>query len=147
VQIFFIKPIAWEQAAHHIVFFTLCFLNVWYERWCLCYWVLTFGELSTIFLDIRWMMVGSGVIGNIGPVNILFALSFFITRSVMYGWLIYLVLTEDPNAFQDWSIWQICPVFLVAGFGLNTYWMKTIANSVLSGARKKADVPSTEKDK
>lgn len=32
--------------------------NCWKERWCLPYWVLCFGELSTIFLDIRWMMIG-----------------------------------------------------------------------------------------
>ena len=32
--------------------------NCWKERWCLPYWVLCFGELSAIFLDIRWMMIG-----------------------------------------------------------------------------------------
>lgn len=40
---------------HHVVFMALTATNCWKERWCLPYWVLCFGELSTIFLNIRWM--------------------------------------------------------------------------------------------
>lgn len=49
------------------------------------------------------------------PINIVFALTFFLTRIVMYGAVVLLVLTKDEYAFIEPSLWQFGPVSLVAG--------------------------------
>ena len=128
-------------ASHHILFATVSVLQLYYKRSCFPFTWLILGELSTVFLDVRWWLIGTEQTetrsGAFMAAQVLFALSFFVTRVLLYGWGLWRLLSEDPNVFADTSLWQITPVALALGYALNLWWFYGIVGSVTKKKQKK----------
>eukprot|EP00039_Didymoeca_costata_P023447 m.7149 g.7149 ORF g.7149 m.7149 type:complete len:268 (-) comp3653_c0_seq1:1661-2464(-) len=137
----------WETRFHHSLFIGICLINWYYMRWCYMMSYLCFGEISTVFLSIRKLMIACGRTEHIGPVNILFALTFFIGRMVFYPYALYNTLMyEGEHVFQDWSIWQVCPIGVIAGLFLNIFWMGLILKLGMADKKVNAKVGKTSVD-
>ena len=124
-----------EWVVHHLLFAGVAVVQLVYGRSCLPFTWLIMGEASTIFLNVRWVLIATGKSRWIGWINIPFALTFFCTRCVLYGWGLWRFLTEDPNLFVDWSVWQVTPVVFGSGYLLNLGWLYRIA-TLRSGAKE-----------
>lgn len=134
-----LKVVAWDMAVHHLVFLALCGLNCWYKRWCFPFFCLTIGEMSTVFLDLRWAMIGAELTESpsFTSVSILFAGTFFFCRIVLGGYLIHYLLREDTMLFGPLTVWHLAPTALACGFVLNCFWMQGILAAVMKRTEKK----------
>lgn len=133
-----LKP---DWAIHHILFATVAMVQLWFSRSCFPFTWLILGELSTVFLDMRWWLIGTGQTESRSSafmaVQVLFALSFFATRVLLYGWGLWRLLSEDPNVFAEASVWQITPVALTAGYALNLFWFVGIVGKLTAKNKRK----------
>ena len=127
-----------DWVIHHLLFIIMSMLQLWYSRSCLPFCWLIIGEFSTIFLDIRWYLIGTEQTesrsGAFMAVQVLFLISFVATRIILYGWGLWRFFFENENVFADLSPWQLTPVALFAGYGLNWFWLFGILGSI---SRKK----------
>ena len=118
-----------EWVLHHLLFGAVAVIQLLYSRSCLPFTWLIMGEASTVFLNIRWFLIASGQSRWVHWANLPFALTFFLTRVLLYGWGLWRFLSEDPNLFVDRSVWQVTPVVFVCGYLLNLWWMCRICAS------------------
>lgn len=125
---------AWEMdgIAHHTIFLLIGGLNYQLGRWTYMFYALVLGETSTIFLNIRWMMIATDETTRIGLVSALFASSFFCCRVLVYGYCLWTTFTEDSKVFADMSGWQVAPMATVLGYGLNLFWLRSIILNAIS---------------
>jgi hypothetical protein len=123
---------------HHIIFGLVAIIQIYYKRSCLPFTWLISGELSTIFLNIRWYLISTGRSYGLSIVNILFAFSFFATRCVLYGWGLLRFWNEDPNLWSsEWSLWlAVTPLCFSLGYLLNLWWFSRMIQVIRKGSKK-----------
>jgi hypothetical protein len=127
-----------EVFFHHVLFASVAIIQMYYERSCLPFtWMIT-GELSTIFLNIRWYLISTGRSYGLGIINALFVLTFFVTRCLLYGWGLLRFWLEDPNIrSHEWSVWLlVTPSFFSLGYVLNLWWFSKIIEKILDMSKK-----------
>jgi hypothetical protein len=100
---------------------------------------LVVGEISTIFLNGRWFLLKMK--RDTTLVNGLFAISFFVTRNVVYtlgmihlfwlSWEEVQLLREVSGVPRGWLALTVGCMFL--GWGLNVVWAVKIWNMVVGG--------------
>lgn len=129
---------------HHSAFGFAGMLQLWAGRNCGPFSWLIGGELSTIFLNARWFLKRSGRSSSRLYVIVqgLFAVTFFLTRVLIYGVGLYDFVSNDPNIFRRVEVWQIIPFLFVAMYGLNLYWFSKILRIVFKGIKVKVSPPS-----
>lgn len=104
---------------------------------------LIIGELSSIFLNLRWFLIQTGR-GNTNAMklcNMAFACLFLVTRVVFYGLGLLHMLKHGKdvmavNASKTLVIFVL--VLLIAGYCLNLFWMRSICK-IATGRGKKSD--------
>ena len=84
-------------------------------------------------------MIASGNTSNLDFVNILFAITFFLGRVIIYGLSLLLVLNQDTNVFSSFDLWQLAPLCTCAGYGLNCWWFKQIVSAAVDPPSNKAE--------
>eukprot|EP00128_Syssomonas_multiformis_P000136 Colp12_sorted_trinity150504_noHs@27822 len=130
---------------HHGVFIINVLINTGYRVNCYPFAWLIVGELSTIFLSGRWLLLKSDslnkLFGSYVPViSYIFAFLFFTIRVVLYGHGLIHMYENDPKLNYIWSPWYSVFAMLCAGFLLNAYWFVNIARNIVQrivGASKK----------
>lgn len=137
-----------EMLAHHAVFLLACIFNSQQGRFFYMFGYLYFGELSSIFLGIRSLLkrlkVQEGSTWQ--AVNVLFALTFFLSRVVIMSFLLWDIFSSLPSIRSECSIPQQVMFLLLipAGWLLNMVWMtrivqiaiKTVTAKSSSGGKK-----------
>jgi hypothetical protein len=135
-----------DTVIHHLVFLTCSIINGGFGILPYPFCWLIIGEISTIFLNIRWGLIktGRGDSAIYQLVQYLFALTFFITRVVMYligvvelfgqrSVLMELVSSgRVPGIFMGTTLF-----FIGAGSVLNLVWFQKIAAMAFSKKKKK----------
>ncbi|GMH51615.1 hypothetical protein TL16_g01046 [Triparma laevis f. inornata] len=114
---------------HHFTFAFAAILQLAFNRSCFPYLWLSFGELSTLFLNARWYLKYHKNDVNTTKfiiVETLFAVTFFITRIVIYGLGLLHFFHYDKNIFNTTELWQITPFLFVGGYLLNAFWLAKI---------------------
>jgi hypothetical protein len=121
-----------DVVAHHVLFAAasyVCGSNrvfPWPFAW------LIIGELSTLPLNLRWVLIqsGRGDTRLMTWTNRAFALTFFLGRVVVYGLgLLHLFRSWEPHVEEAClrvpGLRVVCALF-VAGYGLNLVWFRRI---------------------
>ena len=148
---------------HHLAFMVASVINDHYKIMMFPFAWLIMGELSTIFLNIRWFLIqtGRGSTKVMDACNFMFAYLFFSTRILLYGWGLihllsnsnYLFYAENEDVNKDdyapkWCVIFVCSM-LVGGYSLNLVWMKSIyaiaTGSQQSSSKKLKESPQTAK--
>jgi hypothetical protein len=159
-----------DTILHHILFIICSFINGTYGIMAFAFGWLIVGEASTIFLNIRWFLIqlsgrrsmssssGSGDSSSnsksssssttlLDTINILFAITFFIVRVIVYTLgVIHLFLRHGSSIIMSLPQTTSVPRILlgltcgciVLGWGLNLIWgMKIIAMVLKKGEQHK----------
>lgn len=114
----------WDIIVHHSLFLIVSQINVYREYNACILWWLTSAELSTIFLTIRHILKDRNE--SVWWVNPAFALSFILTRGVVYGYGLWHMFYNSTRLAAGEYI-EICIFTLLAAlFVLNLYWMSMI---------------------
>ena len=134
-----------DVVAHHVLFAAasyVCGSNrvfPWPFAW------LIIGELSTLPLNLRWVLIQSGRGGTtiMKWTNTCFALTFFVGRVVVYGLgLLHLFGSWHPHVEEAClrvpGLRVVCALF-VAGYGLNLAWFRRIVRVATRPARAADD--------
>ncbi|CAB9513304.1 TLC domain [Seminavis robusta] len=134
-----------DMVVHHLVFLTCSIINGSYEILPYPFCWLIVGEISTTFLDIRWALIktGRGGTNMFQLVQYLFALTFFLTRVVVY-WLGVVELFHQRSVLMDivWSghvpgvFMGTTLLFIGAGSVLNLVWFQKIVAMALSSKQQ-----------
>ncbi|KAJ8902101.1 hypothetical protein NDN08_006509 [Rhodosorus marinus] len=88
------------------------------------------GEVSTIFLNSRWFLIklGYGATPIMTAANILFALSFFIFRIVIYTFGVYELYYSSQYLTRPNLVGRCMLIGgILIGYVLNIFWFKKIA--------------------
>jgi len=122
----------WDVVFHHVMFFCCGIVCGYHALYILPFTWLTLGETSTVFLNIRWFLLTSGRPSThvvTWLCNLLFALSFAVTRFVIYGaGIAHMAYHHDVLV----GIWEAHPsvafvtVLIGLGFLLNIVWLRKI---------------------
>ncbi|KAL3783990.1 hypothetical protein HJC23_013370 [Cyclotella cryptica] len=132
-----------DTILHHILFATCSVINGTYGILAFPFGWLVVGELSTIFLNLRWFLLKSGRDKSLllERANMSFAASFFLTRNVVYtlgmvhlfyvSWKELSMLSEVSGVPVGWLLLTVGCIFL--GWGLNVVW----GYKILKMVRKK----------
>ena len=134
-----------DVVAHHVLFAAasyVCGSNrvfPWPFAW------LIIGELSTLPLNLRWVLIqsGRGDTRLMTWTNRCFALTFFLGRVVVYGLgLLHLFRSWEPHVEEAClrvpGLRFVCALF-VAGYGLNLVWFRRIVRVASRPARAADD--------
>ena len=134
-----------DVVAHHVLFAAasyVCGSNrvfPWPFAW------LIIGELSTLPLNLRWVLIqsGRGDTRLMAWTNRCFALTFFVGRVVVYGLgLLHLGASWHPHVEEACErvtgLRVVCALF-VAGYGLNLVWFRRIVRVASRPARAADD--------
>mmetsp|Transcript_16524 Transcript_16524/g.67867 ORF Transcript_16524/g.67867 Transcript_16524/m.67867 type:complete len:197 (-) Transcript_16524:1238-1828(-) len=100
------------------------------------------GEVSTIFLNIRWFLIklGYGATSFMTAANFLFALTFFIARIVVYTFGVYDLYYSAQYLTRPNMVGRCMLVGgILIGYVLNLIWFKKIALIGFSKNRKEKD--------
>ena len=140
-----------DMVAHHCVFLTASIINGNYRIMPFAFGWLIVGELSTIFLNLRWFWIktGRGHMQAMNVTQILFAISFFVLRVVVYlmgvGHLLY---HHDGlrRLYREGIVppFYLCLTltFIVAGSLLNLMWFQKIFQMAFGKAKSKSKAKS-----
>jgi hypothetical protein len=134
-----------DTVIHHLVFLTCSIINGYWGILPFSFSWLIVGEISTVFLNIRWGLIktGRGDTQIFQVIQYLFALTFFVTRVVIYfagvmelaGQKTILIAIVDkgrvPASFMATSL-----LFIAAGCILNLLWFQKI--TVMAFSKKKS---------
>lgn len=131
-----------EKIVHHLLFIFATFLQWYYRRSCFQLVWLIVGESSTIFLCLRYFFMTRKNQKAIDITNIFFALTFFFARIILGGAGIYWMIRDDPNIWEELSIWHITLLLIFGGFFLNVWWLGAIVRKSPCFAKKKKSVKS-----
>ncbi|KAL3935299.1 MAG: hypothetical protein SGBAC_009155 [Bacillariaceae sp.] len=135
-----------DTVAHHSVFLTCSIINGFYQILPYPFSWLIIGELSTIFLNIRWTLIktGRGSSTVFQSVQYAFALTFFITRVVVYLYGVMELFQQREILFGIVSSGRVPGIFMGitlsfvgAGSLLNIIWFQKIAAMAISKRTKK----------
>ena len=141
-----------DTIIHHCLFMGAALVNGYYVIYIFPFSWLIMGELSTIFLNIRWFLIqtGRGSTKMMKWCNYIFAIFFFLTRVILYGWGLYLMSRPDV-----WTVILELPApkylvlsvlgLLVIGYFLNLLWMKSIVEMATKNnekGRKSKKIPT-----
>jgi len=140
-----------DTILHHAAFMVCSVINGYYEVLPFSFGWLIIGEISTVFLNVRWFLIktGRGATQALQVVQQLFAMTFFVTRVLIYG-------MGTINLFQQRTHLQalvhqgrvpktflgISLFFIVIGCLLNMFWFKTIAT--MAFAKNKSTTTTTK---
>lgn len=114
---------------HHFIFLTCCLINLYYKRFAFQFIWLALGELSTPFVNFRWVLHLLGMKETKLYLLNAFVLSvlFIIARVFIYGAGLFHMLSMyhllDDQAF---CVRFVTPGFLCVGYVLNLYWSTKI---------------------
>jgi hypothetical protein len=103
-------------------------------------WLLL-GEISSLPLNMRWLLIstGRGASSAMFVTNVVFAITFFLTRVVIFwAGLWHVVVHMRPMVIDSCSplvINTICG-FVAGGACLNAMWMTQIVKMALRGGKK-----------
>lgn len=144
-----------DTVFHHLTFMVASFINGYYTIMLFPFGWLIMGELSTVFLNIRWFLIqtGRGVTPLMKYCNYTFAGLFFLTRVVLYGWgLVHMALNRNDllDVPAPKPLVLLVVGLLVLGYILNLIWMKSIykiATKKLPQSRPFIPVPKVEDKK
>lgn len=135
-----------DTVAHHIGFISLTCLGSMYRVIPFSVAWLLLGEASSLPLNVRWFLIntGRGATPALKVTNVVFALSFFVARVVLfwagvYHLLVYLrptLIAPDPYGCPTWVLNTVC-FFITAGACLNAHWMIGIVKMATRGDKKK----------
>eukprot|EP00797_Seminavis_robusta_P022296 Sro353_g124670.2 (212) ;mRNA; r:68857-69492 len=135
-----------DMVAHHLVFLICAIINGSYGILAYPFSWLIIGEISTLFLDIRWFLIktGRGDTNFFQWMQYLFATSFFCTRVVIYSAGV-LELFGQRSVLRDLVANGHVPgffmgttlLFIGAGCLLNLFWFQKIAAMAFSTNNKK----------
>ena len=134
-----------DTIAHHCGFIFASLVCATYRLFPLAFGWLMMGELSTIPLDIRFVLIATGRGDTLAlkVAQILFALFFLLSRVVLYGLgLAHLwyhrasigVGTVAPAVPQHVAYGVLA--LIATGYGLNLMWLRGIIRVVTSGPPK-----------
>jgi hypothetical protein len=135
-----------DTVAHHLVFLTCSIINGGYQILPYPFSWLIIGELSTIFLNIRWALIktGRGSAAIFQGVQYAFALTFFITRVVIYLYGVMELFQQREILFEIVSTGRVPGIFMGitlsfvgAGSLLNAVWFQKIAAMAMSKRTQK----------
>ena len=132
-----------DVTAHHLGFMGTSLLCSIYRILPLPFGWLMAGELSTIPLNVRWLLIltGRGETRALQVVQIIFAALFVLTRILGYGLgLVHLwIHRELIFSAIDVPTWAASLVLLmvVAGYGLNLMWLQKIVSLATRKPRAK----------
>ena len=144
-----------DTVAHHCGFICLTCLGTMYKVLPFPVAWLLVGEISSLPLNIRWFLIntGRGQSSLLQVMNIVFAVSFFIVRvliywSGVYNLLMHLrpTLIEPPYACAPWVVNTLC-FFISAGALLNAHWMVAILKMATRGGAKHTEHYAKDDDK
>ena len=116
------------SAIHHSLFIAITHYVLWGWYFKQPYAWLSFAELSTPFLNLRWFLavLGQKTDGRYMAMSWAFALTFIATRVIGYGWGIY-------DLWRSYPLWKDAKPGLYAvvagchaGFGLNLFWSRSV---------------------
>lgn len=125
-----------DVVIHHLVFLCCSMINGIFGILPFAFCWLIIGELSTIFLNVRWGLIktGRGDTQAFQVVQYLFALTFFLTRVLFYSaGLFELFLQRDGlreivNDRRAPETFLLITLFFIAcGWLLNVVWFRKIA--------------------
>lgn len=135
-----------DTVTHHLVFLTCSIINGAYGILPYPFCWLIIGEISTIFLNIRWALIKTGR-GNsklFKPAQYLFALTFFVTRVVVYAIGVVELFGQRSVLMNLVSSGKIPGIllgttllFVGAGSVLNLLWFQKIAAMAFSPQKMK----------
>lgn len=139
-----------DTILHHILFAMCSVINGTYGIMPYPFGWLVVGEISTIFLNIRWFLLKSGRENSklLNATNRLFALAFFLTRNFLYTigmvhlfWFSWDEVQSMPEVSGVPRVLSgMTQVFIVLGWGLNVVWGYKILNMVMGVGKKKKTV-------
>jgi hypothetical protein len=118
-----------EQVFHHLLFIAMVLMHSSSNEMNFSFPFVYVGELSTVFLDLRFMGKHFGCPSLESACTKLFALTFFLTRVVLFGWFCFQIFmnwegisanVESPVIRSSLSI--LFPIALT----LQVYWMYLI---------------------
>lgn len=123
---------------HHVLYLAITHYVLWGRFFGRPFAWLSFGELSTPFLHLRWFyaVMNRKESSWYSLFSILFAVTFLFTRVVCYGlgivdiWLAKDVLLELPRGLHG----VILGVHL--GYGLNLFWAQKVTAALLKRYKK-----------
>jgi len=133
-----------DMLAHHIGFICLTCLGVSYRVMPFPVSWLLLGEISSIPLSLRWYLIstGRGASKLMDCNNVVFALSFFVVRVLVYWAGVYHLLVHmrpslllPPYSCPPFVTNTIC-FFITAGACLNGHWMVSIVQMATRGGGK-----------
>lgn len=132
-----------DTIAHHSLFMIASLINGCYVIMLFPFTWLIMGEISTIFLNIRWILIqtGRGSTSYLKLSNVMFAVTFFLTRVVLYGWgLIHLGMNIDVVMDVPAPRFLVIVVLtlVVGGFALDLFWMNSIYKLAVGSPSKKS---------
>ena len=136
-----------DTIVHHIVFLTCSIINGWYGLLPFAYSWLIVGELSTIFLNLRWFFIKTGRGGNTQTfrlIQYIFAITFFVTRVLIYVGGVYNLFYQQRSIIINDiferkhndvpAIFVIVTItFVGVGCILNLIWFQKIVWKVFDG--------------
>jgi hypothetical protein len=136
-----------DSMLHHVAFLACAMICQHYDFLLLPFTWLIQGEWSTIFLNARWYQ--KELKASTMLADILFALSFFFTRIILYGGgLVHLLysLYYSPSSNSSSALkhptmptWlqHLIVITLIALFGLNLIWFRSIVKIAIAKSSSK----------
>jgi len=125
----------------HLIFASLSVVNGTYGLMAFPFGWLIVGEMSTVFLNIRWFLLksGRGTSSTLDITNKLFAATFFLTRIGIYSaGIIHLFIYSLPELKMlpkesgvPVQLLGLTCGFITLGCGLNVLWGYKILGMVL----------------
>ena len=124
------------SAIHHSLFIAITHYVLWGWYFKQPYAWLSFAELSTPFLNLRWFLAVADM--KSGKAYLLaswaFALTFLVTRVGGYAWGIF-------DIWRSYHLWKVAKPGLYAvvagchaGFALNLFWSQAVIGALLRAA-------------
>ena len=133
-----------DTILHHVSFMCLTALGSSYSIFPFVVSWLLLGEISSLPLNIRWLLINSGRGDSqaLTATNAVFAISFFVVRVVIF-WaglahlLLYLrpTLLDAPYNCPTFAVYGVC-FFVTLGGCLNAFWMVSIIKMAFRGGKK-----------
>lgn len=128
---------------HHVAFLGASVINGTYQIFIFQFSWLIIGELSSIFINLRWFLIqtGRGATSTMWLCNMLFAWLFFLTRVILYGLgLLHMFMHYEEIMAVPAPKFFVILVFglIVGGYILNIFWFRKIYK-IATGDVKKAN--------
>lgn len=124
----FPKVGGYDMILHHFAFAGTALIAGWYHLYPFMFGWLILGEASTIFLNLRWLLIKAGRANSsfFRFVETSFALVFVVTRFFLYlaGLLYHFsTLHNVLDAAPHWAIY-LTTGFVTSGFLINLTWLR-----------------------